>query len=345
MLYNEAFILGLSEEAIEVVVQHEVLHCALGHIFMKNWDFLKNIAGDLAINSHLSKSGVLAAGGLYPGEGMFKDFPIGKSLEYYARLIQENPDKYKGVGDGFDSHDFEPPDDALPSNAKGDKASEGNGEGFSDTETDEQYVKRIAKDSFKKAANDNAWGNVSAELRGQLEEYFTGTYNWEAHLRHLTLKVRSTVIGFSRKRINKRFGMMYPGVIREYKPRIAIGVDESGSVSDLTWRLFAETLASLSKYATFTLVPFDCQVQSNGIKQFKHGEKFKWARTSVGGTNFNCITNWFNERSTEYDALFILTDGQAEAPELCKRKRFWVLSDNDKMYFETSEEVIKIKTN
>ena len=322
-VYNPNFILGLSDDLLETLIRHEVLHPSLGHLenFGK-WDDSWNIAADLAINSHLPKAHVLAMNGCYPGGPSFEDFPAGKSMEYYEPLVRKMSKERRG-GNQAGLLDDHLESDALSSDGK-------------------DLINKIISDTLRDVKNNNLWGSVPIELRAQITAYLYGKYDWSKHLARIVGRTRCSDILFTRRKKNKRFPGMFPGSIRQYRPRIVVGVDESGSVSNDMWTAFAGKIGSLSKYASFTYVPFDSQVHASGIRDFNVGERFKIGRRATGGTNFSSITRWFNERSREYDALCILTDGEAEAPNACKKKRFWILPDGCKFNFSNSEETVYI---
>lgn len=92
LIVSESWMSQQTDAFGEWVHKHEVMHIVNQHTFRrygrnpKGW----NIACDLAINHLLrNERGFDAEKGLVPGEGMFKDLPVGLSAEaYYDRLKQ-----------------------------------------------------------------------------------------------------------------------------------------------------------------------------------------------------------------------------------------------------------------
>jgi predicted metal-dependent peptidase len=99
--------------------------------------------------------------------------------------------------------------------------------------------------------------------------------------------------------------------------------------------LFGE-LNKLAKEIEFTVIHFDTTVDDN-VTSYKRGEKIKSVRYRCGGTDFNAPTEWANKHSSQFDTLFILTDGQASSPTRCRIKRTWILTPGCKLYFDTQE--------
>jgi predicted metal-dependent peptidase len=94
LAYHPAWFAALPAEQAQGVVAHEVLHCALAHHARRQhrdparW----NIACDLAINPLLRDAGLaLPPGGLFPGQGTYRDLLPGRSAEDYYALLPNDP--------------------------------------------------------------------------------------------------------------------------------------------------------------------------------------------------------------------------------------------------------------
>jgi predicted metal-dependent peptidase len=146
------------------------------------------------------------------------------------------------------------------------------------------------------------------------------------------------------KRINKRFPYIHAGRKTNHTAHIAIAIDQSGSVDDEMLSTFFGELNNLSKIVTFTVVPFDTEVDDRLVYTWKKGEKRRADRVMYGGTDFNAPTQWTNKHP-EIDGLIVLTDMQAPAPVPCKVRRLWATTPECKShpYFQTNEIVIGIK--
>ena len=345
MLYNPQFFEDLADKERLGVLKHEFYHIIFEHVtgrlppegMSKMW----NVATDLAINSHLM--GELPEGGCFPTIKPFEEYPIGMSAEWYFSKLQ-NDDQFKpqeGDGEGGEGQ---------PSDGQGDGS--GNG-GLPDTTDDHsgwgeasEEVRDMAKERLKqaveKAAQDAAsgqgWGSVSADMRKKIMDMIKPKVNWRSVLRYFIktsqrADKRSTV-----KRYNKKYrAQKYAGKKVKRTAKIAIAIDQSGSVSDSMLAAFFAELNGLAKLAEFTVVPFDTQVDDSKVYVWKKGQRVAVERVLTGGTCFDAPTRYSNDRS--FDGLIILTDMEAPKPIPSKAQRMWMTTPEckERAYFQTNE--------
>jgi predicted metal-dependent peptidase len=95
--------------------------------------------------------------------------------------------------------------------------------------------------------------------------------------------------------------------------KIAVAIDQSGSVSDHMLALFFSELSSLSKYASFDIIPFDTEVAEDQIWTWKKGKRHTWERVLTGGTDFNAPTEYVNKKG-DYDGLNPSGGGRGRKP-------------------------------
>ena len=350
MLYNPQFFEDMSDKERLGVLKHEFYHIIFEHVtgrlppegMSKMW----NVATDLAINSHLM--GELPEGGCFPTIKPFEEYPVGMSAEWYFSKLQ-NDDQFKpqeGDGEGGEGQ---------PSDGQGDGS--GNG-GLPDTTDDHsgwgeasEEVRDMAKERLKqaveKAAQDAAsgqgWGSVSADMRKKIMDMIKPKVNWRSVLRYFIktsqrADKRSTV-----KRYNKKYrAQKYAGKKVKRTAKIAIAIDQSGSVSDSMLAAFFAELNGLAKLAEFTVVPFDTEVDDSKVYVWKKGQRVAVERVLTGGTCFDAPTRYSNERS--FDGLIILTDMEAPKPIPSKAQRMWMTTPEckERAYFQTNERVIAI---
>ena len=123
--------------------------------------------------------------------------------------------------------------------------------------------------------------------------------------------------------------------------KIAISIDQSGSVdNDMLSKFFAE-LTKLADIAEFTVIPFDTRVDESLVYAWKKGESKKWERVMCGGTCFDAPTRYVNDR--KFDGHIILTDMCAPKPKKSKCQRMWMTTERyANNHFTTKEKVIVI---
>jgi len=357
LLYNPEFFEKLTDIQKLGVLKHEFYHIIFEHVTGRKPEGgltkMDNICMDLAINSHLR--GELPDMCCMPGEGPFEWAPLGKSYEWYKANYPKNDEPEEGEG-GEGGEGGEPGE----GDGQGDQPGEGDGQGgggepgsFDDhsgwgdiDNTVNEIAKERLREAIKKAAQEasqaGSWGSVPSEVRQDVLDGLQTRINWEKALRYFVktsqrANKRSTV-----RRINKRFPYIHPGkkVIRTAK--IAISIDQSGSVDDEMLGLFFAALDKLSKIATFTVVPFDTEVCEEHVYEWKKGQKHKKERVRCGGTCFNAPTKWVNER--KFDGHIILTDLCAPKPINSKCKRMWITTKQhaSRPYFDTKEIILAV---
>jgi len=360
MLYNPDFFGSLPEEQRLGVLMHEFYHLIFEHVtgrlppegMSKMW----NVATDLAINSFLI--GKLPEGACFPEQEPFQDYPLEKSAEWYFSKLQNDeqfkPEDGDGDGEGEGDEEGEGSGSGQPSDGQGsgkgkplpDSLDDHSGWGDVDAETKAMAEERL-KDAIRKATEEvnsggRGWGTVSQGMRKKIQDMVTPKVNWRSVLRYFIKTSQRANKRSTPRRINKRFPYIHSGKRINRTAKIAISIDQSGSVSDDMLALFFAELNGLAKYAEFTVVPFDTQVAEGEVYVWKKGKRRTFERVSCGGTCFNAPTKWVNER--QFDGHIILTDMEAPKPSPSKCQRMWMTTPAcaDRPYFTTNERVIAI---
>ena len=352
MIYNPDFFASLPEEHVRGVLKHEFYHLIFEHVTSRQPAGIKpmvwNICADLAINSHLQ--GELPEMACMPGVGPFAELPAGKSAEWYLANFPDRPeddsDKSEGEGDGNGE-----PGDGEPSD--GNPGSFDDHSGWSDSadspeqEAANQMAKERLKQSMKDAAQEasqsaKGWGSVSGDVKKEILKRLETKVDWKKVLRYFIKTSQRAARRSSVKRINKRYAYIHPGKKVQRQAKIAIAIDQSGSVSDQMLENFFGELNSLAKLAEFTVVPFDTEVAEDKVYVWKKGKQQKAERVMCGGTCFNAPTDYVNAHS--FDGVIILTDMEAPKPKRCKAQRMWLTDARgaSRPYFKTNERVIAI---
>tara|TARA_B100000212_G_scaffold131377_1_gene98454 strand:- start:168 stop:1082 length:915 start_codon:yes stop_codon:yes gene_type:complete len=300
-----------------------------------------NIATDLAINTHIADD--IPEGGCIPTRGRFESYPEGQSAEWYYSKLQQ--DKENGEGP-FD-----------PENQEGDGGGDGSGDpdslddhsGWGEAN---QETRQMAQERMRQAVEDavkevqsrgNGWGNVSSSMRERIIDMITPKVDWRKVLRYFIKtsqrqNKRSTV-----RRINPRYPYIHAGKKVKRTAKIAISIDQSGSVSDAMLSAFFSELNGLAQHCEFTVVPFDTQVDESKVYVWKKGQRKQVERVLCGGTCFNAPTKWVNEHGG-FDGHIVLTDMEAPKPVASKCQRIWFTTEDcaSNPYFQTNEKVIGI---
>lgn len=361
MVYNNEFFSKLPPEQQLGVLKHEFLHLVLDHVGSRKVEGVShqmhNIAADLAINSHLQ--GELPDNCCMPGVGPFKDYPLGESLEWYlTKMLDEQEEQTDGSpsdkGEGSASGEGEGDGGGAGDGEGGEQTDEMSGDHsqWSDAKGNEvtpaeQMAKQRLKEDVKKAAsaasaNGKGWGSVSSATKKMILERLETKVDWRKVLRYFIKTSQRSSRSSSIKRINTRYAYIHPGKRVQRSAKVAIAIDQSGSVDDQMLAAFFSELNKLSKLATFIVVPFDTEVDESKVYEWKKGQRKSTERVLNGGTCFNAPTKWANENNV--DGLIILTDMEASKPTRCSSQRMWMTTKAcaSRPYFSTNERIIAI---
>jgi predicted metal-dependent peptidase len=357
LFYNPKFMGALSDEHKMGVLMHEFYHIIFEHVTTRKPEGgirqIDNIAMDLAINGLPEMSGklpceadpgpVLTEGGepmkgCLPGEGKFAHLPANQTYEWYLAELEKMQEEAKQNGEGdpyegedsFDVHD-------------------GFGEGGGNQAANDIAKERL-KDAIKKAAEEadkaGNWGSVSQSMRQAIKERLQSKVDWKKVLLCFVRTSRRAEKRSTPRKIDYRLsvatGKKMRGKRVRRRAKIAISIDQSGSVDDGMLAAFYSELDNLAKLAEFTVIPFDTRVAEDKVYVWKKGERRKWERVLHGGTSFDAPTRYVNER--DFDGHLILTDMCAPKPIASRCQRLWMTTSYyaRNPYFSTNEIVVAI---
>ena len=384
MLYNPDFMERMIEECgdtkenrdnpfrwVRGILMHEFYHLIYGHVTTRmpegGMTKLWNVATDLAINTHIPDE--LPPSGCIPGRGPFAQLEPELSADAYYKILQDDEQASEDDSDGSKDSSGDDDGEGQGQGGQGDQDEEqddngGSNGGMGDAEPlddhsgwgeavgedaatnqqiAEERLKQMVKDAVQEAST-KGWGSVSAGMRKQIVDSIATKVDWKKVLRSFVKASQKSSRRSTVKRINRRFPYIHAGKRAERVARVAISIDQSGSVSDTMLAAFFAELEQLSKYAEFVVVPFDTRVDEDLVYTWKKGEKKKWERVMYGGTCFNAPTQYVNDN--KFDGHIVLTDMCAEKPIPSKCRRMW-MTDNygaTQPYFKTHEKVLEITT-
>ena len=355
MLYNPEFFAKLTDAERRDVLKHEYYHIVFLHVTdrlpagasVKAW----NVATDLAINSHLRN---LPEGGLIPGHHPFENMPSGMSAEWYLSRLPS-------CSQGDDKSEPDGPPDGQPGGSGEGENEDGEGEGKQpglpdtlddhsgwgkcDQETKDMARERL-KDIVKKAAEEcsrtSSWGSVSSSCREKVMKVFETKVDWKKVLRYFVKASQRANKASSIKRINRRYAYLHPGRKTNRVARVAVSIDQSGSVSNEMLSKFFAELNKLASIAEFVVIPFDTQVGEDHVFTWRKGQSRPWDRVMYGGTCFDAPTEFVNDRN--FDGHIILTDMCAPRPKPSRCQRMWMTTPEyaKNPSFETKERVLAV---
>jgi predicted metal-dependent peptidase len=355
LMYNPEFFEQLEDKHKQGILKHEFYHLIFEHVTNRKpaggLKRIDNIAMDLAINCHISNElpsesdpGPVINGepmqACIPGEAMFKDLPPYKSYEWYLEALKKMRDEQENEqGNGEGGEGSGDPFGDMDSLDSHDEFGEVDG-------TTKEIASERLKDAVKKAAEEaekaRNWGTVSSSMRQDILDRIQTKVDWRKVLRYFVKTSQRADKRSTPRRLNKRFPKVHPGKRVRRQAKIAISIDQSGSVDDGMLAAFFSELNKLAEIAEFTVIPFDTQVAESKVYVWKKGQNKKTERVLTGGTCFNAPTKYVNEHG--FDGHIVLTDLMAPKPVASKCQRMWMTTKNyaARPYFSTNERIVAI---
>lgn len=359
--YNPKFVNKLTEEQVEGVLCHEVLHIGLKHLErlksrdMKVW----NIATDLVVNNLLTNNDMeLPKQALIPNNNEF-EFYVDRKKKRIKDLEKKSAERVYDELDKYASKmrkKFEKLMDKLEKEGRFDEHfySDMSGEG---KQKDSKGSKSMSKGDLKKAKESSKkWkrlmveastyakqiGKLPAGLERFIGKLLEEKVNWKA----LLYKYISSEIpyDYSYSMPSKRsasVGCYMPSIKRE-NIEIVVAIDTSGSISQKDLTEFISEIVYLSRSFNnlkITIITCDADVQDvytidngniNDVMDIKiHGG---------GGTSFNPPVRWCIENKPNTRLLIYFTDGYGDLSISSPFRIVWVLNSGD-----STDESIKDK--
>ena len=347
MGFNPHFMRSLDEKIRQGVIKHELYHMIFQHIFTRaigevSYSVMWNWATDLAINSIIGAENlpkmVLCPGvrGIDPKTGKpvsnaYADFivgaPHGMSSDWYfeeLRKIQEelgDQDNSIAIGSGMgpmDDHD-----------------------GWQDVPEEVQdqikdKVRELIEKGVMRADKSNDWGSMPQEIQEIIRRMISREIDWRSVVRNFIGRCRTMQRNSSIRKINKKMPYIFPGVKRPLRATFAAFIDQSGSMSDEDIALMFGELEGLAQETTVDVYHFDTAIDEASHTVWKKGMPFPKAhRTRMGGTSFQCVADFCNDRKNKarWSGVIILTDGYAPGITggIVGARTLWVVTETGTM--------------
>ena len=303
---NPEFFASLTKVEQVAVLKHECKHILNNHIgrakeldptiYEKNKDEvdalingakhrLINIAADCSINPGIPD---IMKDGMMPSMFKLEDH---QTMEWYVERLKDS-EELKGLTH-FDDHSLW-----------------GESEG----------CKEALKEKIRRAANAAATktrsaGKMSADNELLIDKINYKARDWKEDLKRFAARAVETALRSSKKKRNRRYGIMYPGVVKEEQLHIGVALDTSGSISDEALCQFMAEVGNIAKYATVTVVEADSEVKNSYVFDPKKTYSVK----GRGGTAYQPTFDYFT-KETDVDGVIYFGDMDCFDEELTKPK-------------------------
>lgn len=332
MGYNPYFFRSMKAHEREGVIIHELYHVVLQHLFERNVTEKKyamawNVGTDLAINSIIGHTR-LPSMALIPGRipskckqqkiiDFIKNVKPMQASEFYFEGVKDILDEMEknGEGDGglgtLDDHSGW---GELPGDVK---------------DQIKDKVRGMIQNAVNRADSKNSWGTVPSEMQAEIRRGLQHEIDWRSILRLFFGIARSMQRISTIKKISRKMPGVLPGVKRGRIARFAAFIDQSGSMSDEDVALAFTEVEGASKETEIDVFNFDTEIDEDSHKLWKRGRRFAWGRTRCGGTDFNAVARFVNDKKNmgRWSGILILTDGYADTMGMVRgSKVLWVIT-------------------
>lgn len=171
-------------------------------------------------------------------------------------------------------------------------------------------------------------GTIPGHFKDYIDSLFKQrepVFNWKNYFRRVVGNSIKSYIKSTRYRPSFRFKGQ-PGNVLKFKPKVLVGIDTSGSVSNEELKEFFGEVQHLYKSGVCVdIVEFDTQIQS----KFEYkGVKTEIPISGRGGTDCTTTVEYYLQHR-EYSTLVIFTDGYLSVSHLpLAQNLVWVITSN-----------------
>lgn len=324
--YNEEWLEEVKQkygiEAVITIIAHEVLHCALGHVWRRGTReaLLWNIASDYATNIILKESGFKL-----PPEALVNETYTGKTAEDIYALLQKN----KVLEDTLiplDNHDL------------WGRLNDGNN-GDKNVAKGTSNIGPIKRDTA--GALENEWENrlisVANALKSQgklpatLERIVKEIAQPQIPYRYVLAEYMQRIENeYAWGPFDRRFvhaGGYLPSTNSEGFDEIVVAIDTSGSISEDEIKQFIGEVMSIASIGANTLHIIFCDAKVQGWYTTSAQDEVRPFRIKGGGgTDFRPVFDEIKRKGIQPAVLVYLTDGYGDYPEQPEYPVLWVMT-------------------
>jgi predicted metal-dependent peptidase len=207
---------------------------------------------------------------------------------------------------------------------------------------EDQFLSRQIIDIVQSAPN---WGMMPAGMVELIKKAAEGKIDFRGTLRTFRASILSQKRRLTRMRPSRRFEFEQMGSHYDFKTRLLIAIDTSGSVGSEELARYLRIISTFFKYGIeeVDVLMFDTEVQGNPLT-IKYSRKHldSLLIKGRGGTNFQAPVDYVKDHPG-YDGLVIITDGYAPVPDVpahLRAKLLWII-DNEKS-FETHYKDLRV---
>jgi hypothetical protein len=310
--YSNEFVNKLTPKQAEFGFAHEVLHNVFDHMGRRDGrdPTLSNIAADYAANQIL------------------KDERIGEVPEF-IKIFQDN--KYRGwsyeqiyneLYDKAEKIDLSELGELLDEHLDG-EGSEGDGDGEDGKDgkgrpklsaEEKKKIRDEIKEAMVAAAQAAGAGRIPAGVARMISDFTEPKMDWRQLLRMSIQSILKSNFSFSRpNRKSQHSGAVLPGMMNEQTIDVSIGIDMSGSISNVQAKDFlSEVKGIMDEYVDFKLDIWCFDTDVYNYAQFtgdNADEIMDYEVKGGGGTDFDVNWKYMRDNDIQPKKFIMFTDG------------------------------------
>lgn len=335
--YNPDLVELHTVNSLRYQLEHIVFHLVSTHPIRRegrekeDWDTATDLVVSQVVPFHQTGLEVATVQGL--------KLPKNQPAEQYYDLIQQSNNNNR-----------------QPNNDEGDQNSGNENDGNSGDENanpgskgidshalwDEDNAPEKLTEAMIKGAIEGAikhCGSIPGELSDLIAGLFEqGRVDWKTLLSQFLANSQITTKKPTWQRPHRRFVHQSPGYKKKVFPKVLIGVDTSGSVSDVEQKmLLTEVREAYNTHAAEIIVAgYDCRVHT--IKHITSESDIYEIPNTNGGTDFQPLNDLIDD--LQPDAVINLTDGGAPTPSPIDRPYCWIFTPNHQDHPDYGESIV-----
>jgi predicted metal-dependent peptidase len=299
--------------AVGGVLAHEVLHCALGHLWRRGGrePLLWNIASDMVINHLLARNRIpLPADCVMPPRG----WETLSEEEIYERLLQNaQAAAQAAASSALGATDVLQPSAAGGGGHGSDDGRGAQGDGSADRSGADAWRDRL----IRAAQAAKSQGRCPAGVSELVDELLAPTQDWRTLL---ALFVQPHAHDYDWMRPDRRllgaYDLYVPTLQGEKVEDVVAAIDTSGSISSDELRVFLSELRGiLQAYPWMRVHLATCDAQVWDWRELTSDDPVPREVRGRGGTDFRPVFEEIDRRGMLPSAVVFMTDGMGDYPD------------------------------
>ncbi len=211
--------------------------------------------------------------------------------------------------------------------------------GSDNKEMAHEKIKEMVKKAVHKV-NEKGQGSMPAWLKGLVDDCLEHkTITWKTELRRFYGFREFAKFETTRKRLNRRFPMTFPGYKVKRKAHFVVATDSSGSVDDKEFAMFWKEIGAMFS-AGVGITHVECDMDITHVQDYKKkppkGKGIK--RYGYGGTSFVPVFKFIEKKiyknsngetfklKQKVDGIIYCTDGAGDYPKKIPCPTIWVMT-------------------